>query len=187
MFLNHLYGGMDEPELKIIDVFVCKLRKSSPTPPKAATSSKPSGAAATCCASRTRKKCALSKESFVRLSPPDWTPPRMAGFFRLGGAARRPGFQCLVIPGCALSRADPESSNVRQLLDSGLAPRGAPRNDGIMRPPAVAFPSSVRMIDGQACAETTHRLFRIWVLPVTHGDVACAGRETSSFAKKSGG
>jgi len=25
--LNHLYGGMDEPELKIIDVFVCKLRK----------------------------------------------------------------------------------------------------------------------------------------------------------------
>ena len=27
MLLNHLYGGMDEPELKIIDVFVCKLRK----------------------------------------------------------------------------------------------------------------------------------------------------------------
>ena len=27
MFLNHLYGAMDEPELKIIDVFVCKLRK----------------------------------------------------------------------------------------------------------------------------------------------------------------
>jgi two-component system cell cycle response regulator CtrA len=27
MFLSHLYGGMDEPELKIIDVFVCKLRK----------------------------------------------------------------------------------------------------------------------------------------------------------------
>lgn len=30
MFLNHLYGGMDEPELKIIDVFVCKLRKKLP-------------------------------------------------------------------------------------------------------------------------------------------------------------
>jgi two-component system cell cycle response regulator CtrA len=29
MFLNHLYGGMDEPELKIIDVFMCKLRKRS--------------------------------------------------------------------------------------------------------------------------------------------------------------
>jgi two-component system cell cycle response regulator CtrA len=27
MFLNHLYGGMDEPGVKIIDVFVCKLRK----------------------------------------------------------------------------------------------------------------------------------------------------------------
>lgn len=27
MFLNHLYNGMDEPEIKIIDVFVCKLRK----------------------------------------------------------------------------------------------------------------------------------------------------------------
>src|ERR1043166_9461964 len=24
MFLNHLYGGMDEPELKIIDVFFCR-------------------------------------------------------------------------------------------------------------------------------------------------------------------
>ncbi|MDN3575020.1 response regulator transcription factor CtrA [Methylobacterium longum] len=27
MFLNHLYGGMDEPDLKIVDVFICKLRK----------------------------------------------------------------------------------------------------------------------------------------------------------------
>ncbi|MDR1034715.1 MAG: response regulator transcription factor [Holosporales bacterium] len=26
-FLNHIYGGMDEPEVKIIDVFICKLRK----------------------------------------------------------------------------------------------------------------------------------------------------------------
>ncbi len=25
--MNDLYGGMDEPEMKIIDVFVCKLRK----------------------------------------------------------------------------------------------------------------------------------------------------------------
>ncbi len=30
-FLNHLYNGMDEPELKIIDVFVCKLRKKLET------------------------------------------------------------------------------------------------------------------------------------------------------------
>ncbi len=27
MFLNHLYGGIDEAELKIVDVFVCKIRK----------------------------------------------------------------------------------------------------------------------------------------------------------------
>jgi two-component system, cell cycle response regulator CtrA len=27
MFLSHLYGGMDEPDQKIIDVFICKLRK----------------------------------------------------------------------------------------------------------------------------------------------------------------
>ena len=27
MFLDHLYGGMDEPQVKIIDVFICKLRK----------------------------------------------------------------------------------------------------------------------------------------------------------------
>jgi two-component system cell cycle response regulator CtrA len=28
MILNHLYGGMDrEPKLKIINVFVCKLRR----------------------------------------------------------------------------------------------------------------------------------------------------------------
>ena len=26
-FLNHLYGDLDEPEAKIIDVFICKLRK----------------------------------------------------------------------------------------------------------------------------------------------------------------
>ena len=27
MFLSHLYGGLDEPEMKIIDVFMCKLRR----------------------------------------------------------------------------------------------------------------------------------------------------------------
>lgn len=27
MLLSHLYGGIDEPEMKIIDVFVCKVRK----------------------------------------------------------------------------------------------------------------------------------------------------------------
>ncbi len=27
MFLSHLCGGPDEPEMKIVDVFICKLRK----------------------------------------------------------------------------------------------------------------------------------------------------------------
>ena len=27
MFLSQLYGGMDEPEIKIIDVFMCKIRR----------------------------------------------------------------------------------------------------------------------------------------------------------------
>ena len=27
MFLDHIYGGMDEPDSKIIDVFICKIRK----------------------------------------------------------------------------------------------------------------------------------------------------------------
>ncbi len=27
MILNKMYGGMDEPELKIIDVYICKVRK----------------------------------------------------------------------------------------------------------------------------------------------------------------
>ena len=31
MFINHLYGGSDEPAIKIIDVFVCKLRKKLST------------------------------------------------------------------------------------------------------------------------------------------------------------
>src|SRR4029078_1564539 len=31
MLLNHLYGGMDEPQIKIIDVFICKLRKKLAT------------------------------------------------------------------------------------------------------------------------------------------------------------
>ncbi len=75
MFLNHLYGGMDEPELKIIDVFICKLRKklavacngehyietsascarNSQWRAMASTTSRPSGAAVMCCAIRTRR------------------------------------------------------------------------------------------------------------------------------------
>ena len=31
LLMDHLYGGMDEPETKIIDVFICKLRKKLAT------------------------------------------------------------------------------------------------------------------------------------------------------------
>ena len=51
MFLNHLYGGMDEPAQKIIDVFMCKLRKKLADASGARITSKPCGAAATCCGS----------------------------------------------------------------------------------------------------------------------------------------
>jgi len=44
MFLSHLYGGMDEPEMKIIDVFICKLRKKLANASAARTTSRRSGA-----------------------------------------------------------------------------------------------------------------------------------------------
>lgn len=32
MFLEHLYGGKDEPDAKLVDVFTCKLRKKLAQP-----------------------------------------------------------------------------------------------------------------------------------------------------------
>ncbi len=87
MFLNHLYGGMDEPELKIIDVFICKLRKKLANAPKAATSSRPSGAAATCCANRTSRKSAFPPDSdhdYSRGSRLRLNPAANGGVFVLG-------------------------------------------------------------------------------------------------------
>ena len=78
MFLNHLYGGMDEPELKIIDVFICKLRKKLANASAARITSRPSGAAAMCCASRTRSKRKFQR-SFWFL-PETSTPPKWRGF-----------------------------------------------------------------------------------------------------------
>ena len=93
MFLNHLYGGMDEPELKIIDVFICKLRK------KLANASEGRNFIETvwgwgyeCCASRTRSKSAFppdrlgSTESRSALS--SQTGPRREAGFLFGGRAR---------------------------------------------------------------------------------------------------
>jgi hypothetical protein len=67
MFLNHLYGGMDEPELKIIDVFTCKLRKKLAMPRTARTTSRRCGAAATCCVIplRLRQKSQLEPRRFA--------------------------------------------------------------------------------------------------------------------------
>jgi hypothetical protein len=112
----------------------------------AATSSKPCGAAATCCASRTKSKSAFPPDPFPRRALsgsrlPTGPRRKWRGFCFGHAPAGCQDFQCLVIPGCALSRADPESSNVHQLLDSGFAPRGAPRNDGISRPPVTASPT----------------------------------------------
>jgi DNA-binding response OmpR family regulator len=52
MFLNHPYGGMDEPELKIIDVFICKMRKKLANASSDKNYIETVWAAAKCCASR---------------------------------------------------------------------------------------------------------------------------------------
>ena len=78
MFLNHLYGGMDEPELKIIDVFICKLRKKL----AAATSGKnyieTVWAAAMCCANPRRRppEAHASRVCLVGSSGPRLEPAR---------------------------------------------------------------------------------------------------------------
>ena len=56
MFLNHLYGGMDEPEIKIIDVSSASCARSSPTPRTARITSRRCGGGAICCASQSRMR-----------------------------------------------------------------------------------------------------------------------------------
>ena len=60
MFLNHLYGGMDEPELKIIDVFICCAR-SSRRRPAASTISRRCGAGLRAAQSGRRVRGGLSR------------------------------------------------------------------------------------------------------------------------------
>jgi two-component system, cell cycle response regulator CtrA len=91
MFLNHLYGGMDEPELKIIDVFICKLRKKlAEATEGGTTTSRRSGAAATCCATPARAPgLAAGGQRLtdpVEQSPLD-LPPRRS--YHFGSQARR--------------------------------------------------------------------------------------------------
>jgi len=66
MFLNHLYGGMDEPELKIIDVFICKLRKKLANASEGRNFIETVWAAAMCCASRTRSKSAFPPDQSLQ-------------------------------------------------------------------------------------------------------------------------
>ncbi|AGI72228.1 cell cycle transcriptional regulator [Octadecabacter arcticus 238] len=86
MFLNHLYGGMDEPELKIIDVFICKLRKKLTEATGGAITSKPSGAAATYCAipnrgPSTRRKTGDRRLERLSRDPEIWRHPRRGTAF----------------------------------------------------------------------------------------------------------
>jgi hypothetical protein len=78
MFLNHLYGGMDEPEIKIIDGFICKLRRNSPACRMVRTTSRPSGVAVRAARAKrsrgnegigTYKECPLLYSSQKRESP----------------------------------------------------------------------------------------------------------------------
>ena len=56
MLLNHLYSGMDEPELKIIDVLICKLRKKLADDRAAKTTLRRFGVVAMWCAISLTKK-----------------------------------------------------------------------------------------------------------------------------------
>ena len=71
MFLNHLYGGMDEPEIKIIDVFICKLRKKLANASSGKDYIETVWGAATCCASRPRTRQGSPPDNFhAPLLPP---------------------------------------------------------------------------------------------------------------------
>ena len=113
MFLNHLYGGMDEPELKIIDVFVCKLRKKLTAATGGENYIETVWGRATCCASRRS----------ARRSP----SPRPAGRSRRAADSGRSGF-----PNFAWCIRKPApASAVRRFFTFVGAPLSRPR-----RPPA---------------------------------------------------
>ena len=89
MFLNHLYGGMDEPELKIIDVFICKLRKklANATDGQQLHRDRLGPRLRAARAARESKSAFPPDHGFYRepkAPPPDWTPPQMAGFLFVG-------------------------------------------------------------------------------------------------------
>jgi two-component system cell cycle response regulator CtrA len=71
VFLSQLYGGMDEPEIKIIDVFICKIRKKSSLRHRTArTTLRLCGAEATCYVSRRGLRRGSLRDDAVERSRP---------------------------------------------------------------------------------------------------------------------
>jgi hypothetical protein len=81
MFLSHLYGGADEPDMKIIDVFVCKLRKKLASASGGKLTSRRSGGAAILC---------LNKPTLLRRFRPDNSLTRTAATRAGKSATGRP-------------------------------------------------------------------------------------------------
>lgn len=109
MFLNHLYGGMDEPELKIIDVFICKLRKKLANASEGRNFIETVWGRGYDAARAARARRAHPRLIRLRRAPlsgsllPAWTPPQMAGFCFLGASGTR---QLMSAPGQFLQRLD---------------------------------------------------------------------------------
>jgi two-component system cell cycle response regulator CtrA len=108
MFLNHLYGGMDEPELKSSTSSSASCARSLTPRPGARISSKRSGAAATCCASR--KTSAKSPDRNANLNakrPTDRVGLLIFGTMKLSGRtppAERHSFSAHCFPVCPFAK-----------------------------------------------------------------------------------
>ncbi len=79
MFLNHLYGGTDEPEQKIIDVFICKLRKKLSNASGGRDYIETVWGAVICCASHATRTRHPSLQRFDRRLR-SWLPGTELGF-----------------------------------------------------------------------------------------------------------
>jgi len=82
MFLNHLYGGMDEPELKSSTCSSASCARNWPMPAAARTTSKPSGAADMCCAIPTTCRPSKRPDAFSQQTIPK-RPVPTTGRFRV--------------------------------------------------------------------------------------------------------
>ncbi len=105
MFLNHLYGGMDEPELKSSTSSSASSARSSRMRRAARTTSRRSGAAATCCASRSK-----AKPEFLPEVPPP-TQPRQSPAARRGFCLRSARLRPVSTPQPTRDRYRDQSTN----------------------------------------------------------------------------